>query len=713
MARLSRLLSAVSLGIAATAAVAAIAVSTEYNKVHRSPTHRAESTSEARVIVKFKERASILSVSGAAAGAVVTGPQKARVLGGRLGLSLTDGRVLGARTQVVKASGMSSAALAQALGADTDVEWAEVDQRRYVQAAPVNDPLYPDGLSTAVAATGPSSGQWYLRAPGVDARGTSIVSSIDIEPAWAITHGATSIVIGDVDTGITAHPDLTANNSKMIAGYDFISDATIANDGNALDADPSDAGDFVTAKENSTGNSNTNRFFGCNDNGTGGSVAENSTWHGTQTAGILGASTNNATGMAGTAYDVPVIAARALGKCGGYDSDIIAAAEWVGGIAPASIGTIDGVNYTAIPANPHPARVINMSLGASGACTNAYVDAFTALRNKGVIIVVAAGNDEGLAVGSPANCKPLAGDTDQTPLVIAVAALRQAGTKVGFSDIGPEVTISAPGGNCINTATGSPCLYPIITARNSGLTTPVVNGGTYSDGLSNYSLGTSFATPMVAGTVALMLSAAPNLSNAQVIDILKTTARPFPTTSDSGVVAACHAPTTAKQDECLCTTSTCGAGMLDAGAAVAKAQTLSTGAATNYTWPTAVIASTPATVAAGSAITLDGSASLPGSSGAAVTYKWSIPDADTAITLGSTTSPTVSVTGASVGTGQVQLSVTDPTSGLTNSQIVTVSVTARPTSSSGGGGGAANPAWLAALALAGLLLGPRARGGRA
>ena len=735
MARMSRLLSAVCLGIAATAAVAAVAVSSEYNKVRRSPTHLAESTGNARVIVKFKERASILSVSNATAGSVRVGPQKAGVLGGRLGLSLTDGRVLGARTQVMKASGMTSAELARTIAADTDVEWAEVDHKRYAQVVPVNDPLYPDTLSTSVAPNGPVAGQWYLRAPYTEtalvrnattglyvSTPENVVSGINIEPAWALTTGATSIIIGDVDTGITVHPDLTANNSKMIAGYDFISDSTISNDGDGLDADASDAGDYVTATENSTGNSNSNPFFGCNDNGIGGKVAENSTWHGTQTASILGASTNNATGMASVGYNVPVIPARALGKCGGYDSDIIAAAEWAGGIAPSSIGTVcdskgsNCVNYSGVPTNPHPARVINMSLGASGTCTKAYIDAFTTLRDAGKIIVVAAGNDGGLAVGVPANCQPAPSDTNRTPLVIAVAALRHAGTKVSFSDLGPEITISAPGGNCINTASDEPCLFPIITARNSGTTTPVVNGGTYSDGLNNTSLGTSFSTPMVAGTVALMLSAAPNLTNAQVINILKSTARAFPTTSDTVPnPATCHAPSaTVGQDECICTTSTCGAGMLDAGAAVtaAAATTTSAAAATNYSWPTAVVTSTATTVAAGSSITLDGSTSLPGSSGAAVKYRWSVQDADTHITLGSSTSATVTVTGASAGTGLVQLSVTDPTSGLVNNSIQSVTVTAA-SSSGGGGGGAANPAWLAALAIAGLLLGSRARGKRA
>ena len=705
MARLSRLLSAVSLGIAVSAALGAAVVAVEYNPVRKAPTHLPESTSSARVIVKYKERASILSAANSATvSASVTGPQKASALGSRLGLALTDGRILGERTQVVMGSGMTSAALAASIAADSDVEYAEVDHRRFAMVAPVTDPLYPDSLSTTVAPSGPSSGQWYLRAPGFDASGRDVLSSINIEPAWAITHGSSSVVIGDVDTGITQHPDL---DSKMLTGYDFVSNVAVANDGNARDSDPSDPGDYVTATENSTKGG---EFFGCNDDGTGAAVSEGSSWHGSQTASILGAATNNGVGMAGVGYDTKVIAARALGKCGGFDSDIIAAAEWAGGIAVAGV-----------PTNANPARVINMSLGSQGSCLQTYIDAFTQLRNKGVVVVAAAGNDEGLSVATPANCQPASTDTDKTPIVIAVAGLRHAGTKVGFSDIGPEVTIAAPGGNCVNTTvtSSSQCLYPIITAINSGATTPVSNGGTYSDAVNNISLGTSFATPMVAGTVALMLSAAPNLTNAQVVSILKSTARAFPTVSDtSPQPAVCTAPVTngtATQDECICTTSTCGAGMLDAGKAVTAALALSTS-----TPPTAVVSPTSASVVVGNTVTLDGSGSLVGSSGTALTYKWSIPDSDAFITLGATTSSSVVVTGAAAGTGEVQLTVTDPTTGLTNSKTVSVTVTAAATgtgtgggTSSGGGGGAANPAWLLALAIAGLLLRPRARRPRA
>ena len=305
-----------------------------------------------------------------------------------------------------------------------------------------------------------------------------------------------------------------------------------------------------------------------------------------------------------------------------------------------------------------------------------------------MVVVAAAGNDEGLAVDIPANCQPAAGDTNTTPIVIAVAALRHAGDKVGFSDVGPEVTIAAPGGNCVNTTAGSQCLYPIITAINSGATTPVANGGTYSDGLNNVSLGTSFATPMVAGTVALMLAAQPDLSNAQVISILKSTARPFPTVSDTTPQPpVCTAPSSATQDECICTTTTCGAGMLDAGAAVTLASTTTP----TYTAPTAVVTPTSASVVAGATVTLSGSASTVGSSGTALTYQWLIPDGDTVVSLGSSTSSSVVVTGVSAGTGEVRLTVSDPTSGLSSSTTVNVTVTAAASSgggstSSGGGG---------------------------
>ena len=106
--------------------------------------------------------------------------------------------------------------------------------------------------------------------------------------------------------------------------------------------------------------------------------------------------------------------------------------------------------WTGMPANPTPARVINMSLGSAGACNAAYQAVVDRITAAGVVIVAAAGNSAGGAVGSPGNCRG----------VIAVLALRHAGTKVGFSDLGAEIAIAAPGGNCVNIAVGSPACTP-------------------------------------------------------------------------------------------------------------------------------------------------------------------------------------------------------------------------------------------------------------
>lgn len=686
MPGVNRLLGAVVLGAALTAAVAAAITAQEYGPVHKSPAGLAESADSGRVIVKLRARTTTLALSSSGARG---GPRAASALGNRLGVTLTDGRVLGTRTQVLKSDSMSSTELATALAKDSDVEWVEVDHRRFVQTAP-NDPLYAGGQTT----TTPAVGQWYLRAPD-----STVVSAINMEPAWAITHGLASVVIADVDTGVTDHPDLsskffTATFSGTSAGvtpygYDFVDYANeshgvaTANDGDGADPDPSDPGDDVTTADLARGGA----LAGQN------CPTQNSSWHGTQTAGILGAATNNNTGMAGVGYDTMIVPVRALGKCGGYDSDIIAAAQWAGGVSP----------DTSLPTNIHPARVINMSLGGAGSC-GSYQDALTLLRDHGVLVVAAAGNDTGLAVDSPANCQPANASLDPTPVVIAVAGLRQVGDKVGYSDIGPEVTIAAPAGNCVNTeaqiANGAPCVYPILTTVNTGTTTPVAApaGASYTTSFGDSSLGTSFSTPMVAGTVALMLAANPALSNAQVVTLLKRSATPFPTSGGSPGTTACTAPTTAEQAECYCTTATCGAGMLNAGAAVAAAH-----AALGIAAPVAGTIAGSTSVVVGNSITLTAS----GSTGSSITYQWLIHSGGSSATLGNSTSSSVALTGTSAGSVVVELIVTDST-GAISYATTTVSVVAASSNGSSGGG-ASSPAWLLALAFAGWLLTPRSR----
>jgi serine protease len=602
--------------------------------------------SEARVIVKFKADSSLMRALSVSTGEML--PQHAQTLGTRLALSLTDGRVIGPRAQVMKGKGLSSQALADRLAAQADVEYAVVDGRVHAFAAP-NDLLYA-GSSTS----SPVVGQWYLKAPTsatIDSVG-SVVSSINAEAAWSITTGNPSVVVADLDTGIRAdHPDFAG---KILPGYDFISDPTTANDGDGLDSDPSDPG----------------------DGGTCSGVTDTSSWHGTQTAGLIGAATNNGVGMASVGYNVMLLPVRVLGVCGGFDSDIQAGMLWAGGISSTPV------------ANAHPAKVINLSLGAAFACSSAYIDVVRQLNNKGVVVVAAAGND-GLAVGTPANC----------PGVIGVAGVRHAGSKVGYSDLGPEISIAAPAGNCVNTSSG-PCLYPLLTTSNTGTQTPVLGaaGAKYTSGGSDASLGTSFSAPLVSGTVALMFSANPGLTPAQVLVALKQNARAFPVTGSGTGVTACTAPTSVAQNsECYCTTSTCGAGLLDAGNAVAS-----------VALAVANIGVASTAVTAGTSVTLDGSTSrASGGSNTITAYAWAITSgSDIATFTSATNAATAVLLPSAAGTVVVSLTITDSVGNtatssttLTVSAAGTASMTPATTTSgnsSGGGGGAMSLGWLMA-----------------
>jgi serine protease len=493
------------------------------------------SDATARVIVKLKADSSLATAHAASPTAATA--VRAGALGARLGLPMSAGATVSHLAQVVFASGVTSAELAQLLARQSDVEYAVPDERRRIVAAP-NDPLYAAG----VPGNGPAVGQWYLRAPSGD-----VQSSLNIEAAWAVTTGSPDIVVAVVDTGVRyEHPDLleVAVGGNLLAGYDMTSDPAVANDGDGRDGDASDPGDWVTQAELSQPSGS---FFRCTP------FPERSSWHGTQVSGLIAALTQNGIGMAGAAPGVRVLPVRVLGKCGGHDSDIIAGMRWAAGLS-----------VPGVPANPHPARVINLSLGGDGACSPPYQEAVDQITAAGTVIVAAAGNSSGHAVATPANCTG----------VIAVAGLRHVGTKVGFSSLGPEVAISAPGGNCVNTESNSPCLYPILTTTDSGTTVPVRS--TYTDSF-NTSVGTSYSTPLVAGVAALALSRHRTLTPPQVRQLLQGTARTFPSLgsiASSSTAPQCSPPeynlmgVPANQNECYCTTATCGAGILDAGAAL-------------------------------------------------------------------------------------------------------------------------------------------------
>ncbi len=316
--------------------------------------------------------------------------------------------------------------------------------------------------------------------------------------AWDNATG-TGVVVAVLDTGYRPHTDLNAN---ILPGYDMISDSFIGNDGNGRDNNAQDPGDWVAAGA-------------CGDGYP--EQAQDSSWHGTHVAGTIAARTNNNLGVAGVAYNAKVVPVRVLGKCGGYTSDIADGIIWASG------GTVSGV-----PANANPAKVINMSLGGSGACDSTTQAAINSARSRGTVVVIASGNDNGNANNfNPGNC---AG-------VVNVASTNRSGGRAYYSNYGTSIDVAAPGGamNSANDSNG------ILSTYNTGTTTP----GSDSYG---YSQGTSMAAPHVAGVAALILQKKPTATPDEVESILKTTTRTFPAT---------------------CTN--CGTGIVDAAAAVVKA----------------------------------------------------------------------------------------------------------------------------------------------
>lgn len=607
---------------------------------------------DARVIVKYKPTATAMKRAAAV--------DRARSMSGRLGVILTHRSEPAPGLQALSARAITTAELVARLAADPDVEYAVPDRLRHARALP-NDPLYLD--------------QWYLQSVQP--------AAIRADAAWDTTTGSSAVVVAVADTGVRPeHPDLSG---RLLAGYDFISDAALAGDGDGRDPSAADNGDFISPADQS----DPALQAIC-----GSALAQqNSSWHGTRVSGVIAATGNNSQGISGLSWSGRVLPLRVLGKCGGFDSDIIAAMRWAGGIP------VGGV-----PANSTPAQVINLSLGGPDACSAAYQETIDDLAAAGVLVVASAGNETG-PVEAPANCRG----------VLAVAGVRHVGTKVGYSSLGTEVGISAPAGNCVNSTL--PCVFPINTTTNSGSTAPAAS--TYTDG-NQPNIGTSFSAPQVAGVAALMLAVNPALTPAELIARIKASARAFPV---DPAIPTC--PTTATeidtQGQCNCTTSTCGAGLLDAAGAVAAAAP-----------PEAVIGA-PAAPTAGSTVALDAGGSSAAAGRSIVAWAWSLVSAPAGAALGTTDTSTTTLQAPVAGAYVIRLVVTDNL-GASDEQILSLQV-AEPApvdpggtgnggttgggtstgsgSGGGGGGGNADPATvLALLAAAALVRLGRGRTGR-
>ena len=446
-----------------------------------------------RLVVKFKDQSATrgieLSVSGRTSEQRVLDLGAAHAMQTREGVNIALNflKTTASQAQVALTSEAldrtTMNALVQRLAQDPSVEYAEIDERAYPQMTPT-DPMF---------ATDQSSMK-----PG----GASNLGGANFSTAWdrtasGVALNGAGVVVAVLDGGYRSHADLGSN---VLPGYDFVSQDSIgvyttANDGNGRDNDALDPGNW-----------NPTASVGC-------PIADSS-WHGTHVAGTIAALGNNGLGVIGAAYGAKILPVRVLGVCGGYVSDIADGIRWAAGLAVAGV-----------PNNTTPARVINLSLGGTGACGTTYQSAITAARNAGTVVIAATGNGSSYdTLYAPANCTG----------VIAVTSHTTTGASSLTANIGLGTTISAPG-------------TLILSTSNTGTTTPLAD--TYS-----VKSGTSMAVPHVAGAVALIMQAVPGITPDQVSVALTSSARAFP--SATYCVGKYN------------TVNSCGAGLLDADAAV-------------------------------------------------------------------------------------------------------------------------------------------------
>ena len=437
------------------------------------------------------------------------------------------------------------------LANDPDVEYAEPDVRMKKLAVP-NDPRFGEWQWNLFA---PTSTYSSASLSGNGAKSATATGGANLPSAWDVSKGGSSaVVLAVIDTGIVNHPDLNGVDvpapytpaGRFVAGYDFISSDVgagsvplnfVANDGDGRDPDPTDPGDWVTTAEE------TQYPDFCDDGNPG---PQSSSWHGTHMAGIAAATANNDLGIAGIGWNVRVQPIRALGRCGGSLSDISEAIRWAAGLP-----------VPGVPLNETPARVISLSLGGSEPCGNTVTmqGSIDAAIAAGSVVIAATGNEGDTSLISPANCSG----------AIAVTAHTINGENADYANIGAATAISAPGG-------GPPVLlgaggstddanwngYYIWSTLLFGATTPSSSDsqGRSGSGYGGFT-GTSAATPHVAGTAALIKSIRPSATPAEIRGFLVNTVRPFPT----GSACAQGGPFA----------GTCGAGLLDAAAAVDSA----------------------------------------------------------------------------------------------------------------------------------------------
>ena len=368
--------------------------------------------------------------------------------------------------------------------------------------------------------------QWHFQNNGTG-EGESVGGS-SFQEFWTRqgTDGSADVVVAVVDTGLQLeHPDIK-DSPNIAPGWDMVSDPRMGNDGDGRDGDPNDPGDLCDPSV---------------------PFAED-TFHGTHVAGTIGAAaTNNASGVAGGAWNVKIVPVRALGKCGGRLSDINDAIRWAGGLIPAE--DAEGNEIW----NDNPADVINLSIGLFEYCPASLQDAIDSVTERGVLVVSAAGNARvATQYYAPGGCAN----------VITVAAGDARGHIAPYSNFGPEVDLLAPGGDLTRDDNGDGRPDGVLSTKAATNCYDPVTGEAVEDCFYAFEQGTSMAAPHVSAALALLKARDPDATPEELKATLLAASSPRSAMQCSGSCALYPGTTPIEGSPDMCTRP-CGQGLLD------------------------------------------------------------------------------------------------------------------------------------------------------
>lgn len=424
---------------------------------------------------------------------------------------------------------------------DPDVEWVVVN--RYERPAALTRP----NSAVAVSTTGNYNNNFWLKEKTSGDAGFGVAG---FKAAWdrlqSPVQALGRVVVAVLDSGVLDAPEMTG---RLLPGYDFVSQYAVSNDGDGIDGDPSDPGDY---------NSDPSLCL----------VDATSSWHGTNVTSLLTSPSGNTRLGPGALAALPgavVLPVRVSGACGALVSDIVEGMFWAAGVS------YQGMPYT----NPNPARVVTLSYGGEGACLHDdnsigefYTNAIRDLRTRGAVFVASAGNGDGTIGDSsptrPANCRG----------AVAATGLRKNGSKATYANLADGSNTALTSGYVSLAVASGDDNERIGTLANAGTQAPTATF--FIGGFK----GTSFAAPQVAAVAAMILAIDPSLTVQQVVDRMRTTAT---THTGIGSQGNCGPSITGN---CTCSTSTCGAGILDADAAVQSVQASVNPAGNDFLMPT-------------------------------------------------------------------------------------------------------------------------------